>query len=756
MANLSNINNKFLFTDGDFLKIGNLAPINNISGTESGISITNGNCASITLDNSAAQGKTFSIYSAVNGSLNFYDVDANSGRLVIDTSGNVGISETDPSGYWGQANNIVIDTSGNGGITIKSTSAGNGRLVFTDTKSSTAGNTDGGMITYNHTDNEMRFQTNGSQRMVIISGGSVGIGTESPSAKLEVRGTAPTYTNSSTVFWGGTTNSDVHNGIMLSSYGNALGGSLASNLHYSNSNTPTQTNVSRSSGQISFVNTTVASKTSYINFGGYYKGTTTFVERMCINNDGNVGIGTTNPQAKLQIDCPGLSEFAGPNSSNAGASHITLSDVGSGNRDLMSGPSIVFKTPVLSDGTSLWATSRLLGSPSSAGSARGTFSIQVRDNYDPFNDGTSWNWRTCLTAINTGKIGIGTTSPKKTLDIAASTPTLRLTNTQDPLGNGTVGTIEFFTNDSSTGATRAVSSIVCDNQAGSSVPGGQLVFKTSLGGGGSPVATEKMRIDSNGYVTIKNNAGVDSASLTFSNSDTGIGINQSIGYLNFYSNDGSTSSLGGVGGISVKSEEAFNTSFTPTYMSFYTHQRTNNNGTSLGNVTERMRIASDGDVLVGITDTASEPTNNNFTIINPASNASITVGGHSGTHTAVKFRHNGSTTPGTIVITTNTTTYNTSSDYRLKEDLQDFTGLDMVSKIPVYDFKWKTDESRSYGVMAHELQEVLPDAVVGEKDAQEMQGVDYSKIVPLLVKSIQELKADNDSLKARIETLENN
>ena len=58
--------------------------------------------------------------------------------------------------------------------------------------------------------------------------------------------------------------------------------------------------------------------------------------------------------------------------------------------------------------------------------------------------------------------------------------------------------------------------------------------------------------------------------------------------------------------------------------------------------------------------------------------------------------------------------------------------------------------------MAHELQEVLPDAVTAEKDAEEMQGVDYSKIVPLLVKSIQELKADNDSLKARIETLENN
>ena len=71
----------------------------------------------------------------------------------------------------------------------------------------------------------------------------------------------------------------------------------------------------------------------------------------------------------------------------------------------------------------------------------------------------------------------------------------------------------------------------------------------------------------------------------------------------------------------------------------------------------------------------------------------------------------------------------------------------MVSKIPVYDYKWKADESRSYGVMAHELAEVLPQAVTGEKDAKEMQSVDYSKIVPLLVKSIQELKAEIELLK---------
>jgi hypothetical protein len=83
--------------------------------------------------------------------------------------------------------------------------------------------------------------------------------------------------------------------------------------------------------------------------------------------------------------------------------------------------------------------------------------------------------------------------------------------------------------------------------------------------------------------------------------------------------------------------------------------------------------------------------------------------------------------------------YNTSSDYRLKQDLKDFKGLDLISAIKTYDYEWKADNKRAYGVLAHELQEVLPQAVFGEKDGKEMQGVDYSKIVPILVKAIQEL-----------------
>ena len=154
----------------------------------------------------------------------------------------------------------------------------------------------------------------------------------------------------------------------------------------------------------------------------------------------NVGIGTTNPLAKLQIDNQGEGEFAGANASAAGSSHIMLKDEGGTTRTLMSGPSIVFQTPAAADGTNIWATSRLLGSPAAAGSARGTFSIQVRDNYDPFNDGTSWNWRTALTAINTGNVGIGTNSPATKLQVAGG---IQMADDTATASAAKVGTLKY-------------------------------------------------------------------------------------------------------------------------------------------------------------------------------------------------------------------------------------------------------------------------------------------------------------------------
>ena len=122
----------------------------------------------------------------------------------------------------------------------------------------------------------------------------------------------------------------------------------------------------------------------------------------------------------------------------------------------------------------------------------------------------------------------------------------------------------------------------------------------------------------------------------------------------------------------------------------------------------------------------------------------ITVGGAETTVLTIA-----SDQSATFVSSVTATAFNTSSDYRLKEDLQNFNGLEMISNIPVYDYKWKSDKSRSFGVMAHELQEVLPQAVTSIKDGEKIQTVDYSKIVPLLIKSIQELTDKIEMLEAK-------
>jgi hypothetical protein len=144
-------------------------------------------------------------------------------------------------------------------------------------------------------------------------------------------------------------------------------------------------------------------------------------------------------------------------------------------------------------------------------------------------------------------------------------------------------------------------------------------------------------------------------------------------------------------------------------------------------------------------------------------------------HEFLMFQRQGNTI-GQVVAANNGSgvTYNTSSDYRLKKDLRNFSGLDLVNKIKTYDFAWKSNNSRMYGVMAHELQAILPYAVVGAKDSVDAsgkiipQGVDYGLLTPILIKAIQEqdikikeqegninkLNNDNRALEQRIIILE--
>jgi len=315
-----------------------------------------------------------------------------------------------------------------------------------------------------------------------------------------------------------------------------------------------------------------------------------------VRADGNVGINTTSPQSKLQIDNTGSGEFAGANSSSAGGSHLMLKDEGSTSRTLMSGPSIVFQTPASADGTNVWATSRLLGSPAAAGSARGTFSIQVRDQYDPFNNGTSWNWRTCLTAINTGNVGIGTNSPSDALEVAGNNSTqhrIRINNA----GTGTA-TLAFMR-----GATFK-SWVEYNNSTGNfdvwQYTNNPLRFATNN--------IERMRIDSAGNVGIGTTGPTallevkkDNATIYDATSDSGqdnntatvLVSNDNVTTNTFsqiaFHNKGSNRGISRIVSIGVGSAS--------TDLAFVTE----NNNTKA----EKMRITSAGNVGIGLTPNAS-------------------------------------------------------------------------------------------------------------------------------------------------------
>lgn len=110
---------------------------------------------------------------------------------------------------------------------------------------------------------------------------------------------------------------------------------------------------------------------------------------------------------------------------------------------------------------------------------------------------------------------------------------------------------------------------------------------------------------------------------------------------------------------------------------------------------------------------------------------------------------------GAVGTTGSSTYYNTSSDYRLKENVQPMIGaLAKVALLKPVTFKWKSDNTDGQGFIAHELQAVIPDAVTGTKDAVDdegnphYQGVDASFLVATLTAAIQELKAEFDAYKA--------
>ena len=162
---------------------------------------------------------------------------------------------------------------------------------------------------------------------------------------------------------------------------------------------------------------------------------------------------------------------------------------------------------------------------------------------------------------------------------------------------------------------------------------------------------------------------------------------------------------------------------------------------------EFARFTSGGNFLVG--KTASDTTTEGISVL-PTGRINIVEDGAATAFNMIFYRNGTGTAVGSISTTSTATTYNTSSDRRLKDNIGDAGPAGyLIDQIQVRMFDWKADGSHQpHGVIAQELQTVAPYAVTEGEAEDDAWAVDHSKLVPLLIKEIQDLRARVAALEA--------
>ena len=206
---------------------------------------------------------------------------------------------------------------------------------------------------------------------------------------------------------------------------------------------------------------------------------------------------------------------------------------------------------------------------------------------------------------------------------------------------------------------------------------------------------------------------------------------------------------------------------------FFTQGKTFNLGTTGNTVirffqdnSEAVRIDDGARLLVGTTSTSYSETGCRISsgggIQNTVSGGQLLrLNRTTSTGNMIQFWYNGGE-KGTISTNGSNVAYNTSSDYRLKENVvTDWDATTRLKALKPSRFNWKADADTTVdGFLAHEVSSIVPEAVTGEKDAVDAdgnpnyQGIDQSKLVPLLTKALQEAISEIDTLKEKVKALE--
>ena len=329
-----------------------------------------------------------------------------------------------------------------------------------------------------------------------------------------------------------------------------------------------------------------------------------------------------------------------------------------------------------------------------------------------------------------GNVGIGTSSPDSRLTIEAPTGdyAVLLTPSGDTTGAVTSSYIGFDVRSSTANGPEPAAYIGVEEASTNSVQG-HLVFATRQTNNNTVAPTEAMRITSSGRININHQ--------TSGTAGTGSFI---VGANSFYIQ---------------ASQNSSSSTRVPIVFS------------AIGGTNESMRIDSSGNLLVGKTAPGESAASGNgfsfnsasvdpfFAIVNSnttGANAGIYINQRNRTATNYLmyfYSNDGSnnTFVGYISHNGTTTSYISASDERLKDNIVDAPAGN-IDAIRVRSFDWKADGShQTYGMVAQELVDVAPEAVSQGETDDDMWGVDYSKLVPMMIKEIQDLKAEVAALK---------
>jgi hypothetical protein len=785
-------------------------------------------------------------------------------RMRITSAGNVGIGTTSPTVPLFVNGEIYAKASSGGdndygvsicsGPSLANTSAhkiraggGTGQLLIIETQ--TAGG-----------NGQILLATNGSERARIDSSGRLGLGTSSPGYKLDVNGEvafSPNTAGKNTFYF--TTNASNDASLFLksnttdkvniqangSSYFNGGNVGIGTTTVDARLLVSDGTNINTRIGQLTLDNFTGEgagirfSRTTSddalcglgaVNAGdgdlGFFSrnnlifatgGASSYsatTERARIDSSGRLGLGTSAPQAELNVAKVGgtstvyIESDAGNNATTSilrfgGASGRSASIQGF--RGASSNiHSLDFYTYNSADAFGMRLTPTGLGigttSPSSTLHVEGTGRF-VAANSAIFNGtaGTYTTWLNngaavgdigtgnqaisggaatdfAITARNTnlvlgtntterlridssGRVGIGTTSPSSLL-------TLRST-----AANNTAGiSMQGASAGNITNLYNTFTDLVVEHAAGEAfrVDGSRRVLvgtSSARSNFYNSTVNSQVLLESNGVssgerilANVHTSATTSGPILLFGKGrsasvggNTIVSFDDSLGELTFQGNDGSEF-------VEAASIKAF-VDGTPGTNDMPGRIVLSTTSDGASSPTERMRIDSTGTVLIGMTSDNYLAADSGIQL---TANGTARFGSDgTSARNVISFVNNTNGTPaevGAIQTSGSSTSYATSSDYRLKENVVPLTNaVSRVNQLQVHRFNFITDPDKTVdGFIAHEAQAVVPECVTGTKDEVDdegnpvYQGIDQSKLVPLLTAALQEAIAKIETLEARL------